>query len=277
MTAGVCLWLAGGWLLDAANEPKPPTMVNPTQPPQGYVAGRIVPSVLHGPNTDIAMPPAGRSVIHVWLQGCADCMPAFEAMRVLDSAGGLRVRVPVVNVAYGEADVTWATRYGVSHNLVFDQGGASVVKPLGIGSFTTLVVDTDGTILLRDRPDRAGYLARVRAAVGAENLEPEPPPEDNPQEGVQDTNFDSAAVARVVDAHRAEVKRRCWDQMGEAKTSTSVVVRLSIGTNGHVESSSTSGDDPAIAKCIELQIRGWVFPPPTQATTVNIPFKFIRQ
>jgi hypothetical protein len=79
--------------------------------------------------------------------------------------GGSSFDAPVINVAYGEADVTWAQGYGVSKNLVFDPGGAAVVRPLGIGSFTTLVVDPDGAILHRDRPDRPGYAERMRNAV----------------------------------------------------------------------------------------------------------------
>jgi hypothetical protein len=39
------------------------------------------------------------------------------------------------------------------------------VTPLGIGSFTTLVVDGDGAVLAIDRPDRPGFAERITAAL----------------------------------------------------------------------------------------------------------------
>ena len=276
MIAGVCLWQLGGWaLVMIANRdpipPEPPTL--------GYIAGRIRPSVLHGPGSStMTMPPVTRSVVHVWLQGCADCMPAFEAMRELESSGGLGVRVPIINVAYGEAETTWARRYGVDHNLVFDPGGANVVKPLGIGTFTTLVIDGDGTILHRDRPDRAGYRDRVRAAVGNANLEPEPTVDPNDPLAPARAPFDAAAVQRVVAAHQAGVRRTCWERSrNQGPQSANVTLKLTIGPEGHVVSSSSSGDDPAIAKCVEDQAKTWLFPLPESTVSVNIPFKFVRE
>ena len=214
MVAGVTLWVLGGWVLELATR-VPPIREMPTTP--GYEAGHIARGVLHGPGRDLVMPPVERSIIHVWLQGCQDCMPAFEAMRDVEDRGGLGVKVPIINVAYGEADPTWAARYRVDSNLVFDIGGATVVKPLGIGTFTTLVVDSNGSILHRDRPDRPGYRDRVRAAVGAENVVPDPAPEPDfvaqPDYPPLPTSqgLDTAGVERVVAAHRSEIKRACWD------------------------------------------------------------------
>lgn len=161
MIAGVALWVVGGFVVERLRAGGPRSGASTP----GYIAGSVRPVVLHGPDHDVALPPKTLAVVNVWLQGCADCMPAFDAMRQLEDEGGLGVDVPVYNVAYGEADPTWAMRYGVHTNLVFDPGGASVVRPLGIGTFTTLVIDSQGTILHRDRPDRPGYRARVRAAV----------------------------------------------------------------------------------------------------------------
>jgi hypothetical protein len=278
MVAGVALWVLGGWALEGLHggEPKPTVVQTP-----GYVAGRLTRSVLSGPGGTFVMPPPARSVVNVWLQGCQDCMPAFEAMARLQREGGLNVPSPIINVAYGEADATWAGRYGVATNLVFDPGGASVVKPLGIGTFTTMVVEPDGTIIHRDRPDRPGYAARVRSAViyGNPNVVPEPlgdPLAVAPPDG---TPFDSAGVERVIAAHRAAIKRTCWDRSRrtDAPSQVSVTVALSVGTDGRVLASTSSGDDPVVAKCIEAQTRTWVFPRPTIATAVNIPFKFVQE
>ncbi len=136
-------------------------------------AGRIVPTLLHGPDGDALMPPATRAIVHVWGQGCDGCMPSFAAMRELQDEGGLGVTVPVYNVTYGYVDLPWAERYGVRTNLVVDRLGASVVAPLGIDTFTTLVLDGNGNIVHRDRPDRPGYRDRIRAAVGSPNVVPD--------------------------------------------------------------------------------------------------------
>jgi hypothetical protein len=130
--------------------------------------GPIGPVTLSGPQRTVTLPMEGPVIVNVWLQGCADCMPAFEAYGAIDEAGGLRpAEVPVVNVAFGNADAGWASRYGVAENLVFDPGGSAIVRPLGIGTFTTLVLDSRGYVRHRDRPNLAGYADRVTGAVRA--------------------------------------------------------------------------------------------------------------
>ena len=127
---------------------------------------KISPNVLRGPDGPRTIPASETTIVHVWLQGCADCMPAFEAMKQNQAEGGLKLGTPIINVAYGEADAAWAARYGVRDNLVMDSDGSAIVSPLGIGTFTTLVVDRHGAVLHRDRPDRAGYTSRLRAVLG---------------------------------------------------------------------------------------------------------------
>jgi hypothetical protein len=280
MIGGVALWVLGGWALEAFDARSEPTPILVGQTP-GYVAGRLPQSMLKGPGGVFAMPQPVRSVVHIWLQGCQDCMPAFNAMAQLQSEGGLNFDAPVINVAYGEADLTWANRYGVGTNLVFDPGGVSVVKPLGIGTFTTLVVEPDGTILHRDRPDRPGYAQRVRTAVStgrpvAVSTTTDDPFADSPP---LPGPLDSAGVDLVVSRHRADIKRTCWEQSGRAgaPSHASVTIALTIGTDGRVVSSSSVGDDPVLAKCIESQTRTWSFPRPAAPTSVNIPFKFVRE
>lgn len=267
MVAGAALWVVGGFVVERLRAPGPlPRVSTP-----GYLAGRVGPTVLHGPDQDVALPPKSLAVLHVWLQGCLDCMPAFEAMRRLEDEGGLGVDVPVYNIAYGEADPTWAARYGVRSNLVFDPGGASVVRPLGIGTFTTLVIDRSGTVLLRDRPDRPGYRARVRAAL-----------HDEDPRGASPT-LDAASIARVAAAHRPAVKQACWDpyQPGAAHGLTaSVTVVATVGPDGLVESSSSTGSDTKLARCVEDQVRTWRFPTPDHgesAVSVSIPFELVRE
>ncbi len=131
------------------------------------VDGRaVVRATLRGPDGEQALPNGRKTVVHVWLQGCADCMPAFEAMR-RDSAEFEREweGVPTINVAYGQADPSWAAAHGVRHHLVYDATGSAIVQPLGITSFTTLVLDEGGHVLHRDRPDSPGYVGRIRHAL----------------------------------------------------------------------------------------------------------------
>ena len=90
--------------------------------------------------------------------------------------------------------------------------------------------------------------------------------------------LDSSSVERVVASHRTGVKRTCWERGGaDQKASVNVTVSATVGPDGHVIGTSSSGDDPVVGKCIESQVRGWVFGAPGSTTTVNIPFKFVRQ
>src|SRR5262249_29855233 len=90
--------------------------------------------------------------------------------------------------------------------------------------------------------------------------------------------LDQAGVERVVAGHRTGVKRTCWERGGaDQKSSVNVTVTANVSPDGHVASTSSSGDDPVVAKCIETQVGAWKFPPPGSPTTINIPFKFVRQ
>jgi hypothetical protein len=132
--------------------------------------GMFPSTTLTGEGGSVTFPPTEPTVVHVWLQGCADCMPAFEAQKRHVDAG-VYTGVPVVNVAYGQADATWARTYGVSDRLFFDPG-SHVVQPLRIGTFTTFVVDEDGDIRFRGRPDQDGFAHRLAGALEATRLDP---------------------------------------------------------------------------------------------------------
>ena len=90
--------------------------------------------------------------------------------------------------------------------------------------------------------------------------------------------LDQAGVERVVAGHRQGVKRTCWERGGQdQKSSVNVTVTANVASNGSVASTSSTGDDPVVAKCIESQVKTWQFPAPGAPTTINIPFKFVRQ
>jgi len=96
--------------------------------------------------------------------------------------------------------------------------------------------------------------------------------------GAAGGGLDSSSVERVVASHRAGVKRTCWERGGaDQKSSVNVMVSATVAPDGSVSGTSSSGDDPVVAKCIEGQVRSWRFNAPGSTTTVNIPFKFVRQ
>jgi hypothetical protein len=72
--------------------------------------------------------------------------------------------VPVVNVAYGNAEPAWAESYGVEQRLVMDRGDL-LVRPLQVSRFTTFVVAADGTIVFRGEPSAADFEHRLASAV----------------------------------------------------------------------------------------------------------------
>jgi hypothetical protein len=107
---------------------------------------------------------------------------------------------------------------------------------------------------------------------GGPNVSPNGP------SGGAGAGLDQAGVERVVAAHRTGVKRTCWERGGaDQKSSVNVTVTANVGPDGNVASTSSSGDDPVVAKCIESQVKTWQVPRPGSNTTINIPFKFVRQ
>lgn len=81
----------------------------------------------------------------------------------------------------------------------------------------------------------------------------------------------------VLRSRMSEVKRTCWEtDAGSALSSANVRLTLTIGADGHVQNASVTGDEP-VASCIAQEARGWTFAAPDTATTVNIPFRFVRQ
>ena len=242
-------------------------------PPIVTNEGRLIPVMLTGPDGTMRVPAAsGKTIVNVWLQGCSDCMPAFEAMREQGARELDRCGLKVINVAYGEGDPAWAGRYNVRTNLVYDRGGNAIVRPLAITSFTTLVLDENGAILHRDRPDRVGFGERMAMFCEEQANHPSPA---NPWGSKE---LDQAAVEEVVSVHRVALKRACWDAPSLASNDEAeVTVRAVVGTNGTVVETSSTGTDRDIARCVEGQVKTWTFPSPSERKVLSIPFKFSRK
>ena len=75
------------------------------------------------------------------------------------------------------------------------------------------------------------------------------------------------------------MKRTCWERNSgpDQKSSVNVTVNATVAPNGTVSSTSSQGDDPVVAKCIESQVKTWTFPAPGESKQIALPFKFVRQ
>lgn len=82
-------------------------------------------------------------------------------------------------------------------------------------------------------------------------------------------------IERTVQSYMPGVRRGCWDNSNAP--SGDVRASITIGGSGAVQSVSTQSGDAALARCIEIKVKGWKFPPPGGSQTVNVPFKFLRQ
>ncbi|MBI1949050.1 MAG: hypothetical protein HYS27_25400 [Deltaproteobacteria bacterium] len=208
------------------------------------------PMTLPGPaETTVTL--SGIAIVHVWLQGCPDCMPAFEAIKRL--APEHRFRVPTFNVAYGNADPSWARSYGVDTNLGFDDG-SHLVRPLGIGTFTTFVVDTRGTAVRVGSPAEEGYASRLQDAVDETTRASQEVPGDTMR---------TVATFAYLRGRSGEL-RRCVDWW--RGTTATVVLSLRVDADGalvdvHAAPATTVAADPRssapAAACIERAVRRW--------------------
>jgi outer membrane biosynthesis protein TonB len=93
----------------------------------------------------------------------------------------------------------------------------------------------------------------------------------------------AADVERVVQSHRAFVKRQCWESAlasrpPSAPSSARVVVTMNVAPDGRVQSVNASGGDgyPGLSGCVQGQVKSWAFPP-SEGSTVTVPFVFAAQ
>jgi hypothetical protein len=89
--------------------------------------------------------------------------------------------------------------------------------------------------------------------------------------------FTEGQVAQVIGQHQVAIRRACWERNSSSKSSVNVSVSLTIGPDGSAQGVSASGDDPAVAHCIENDVRNWRFPNMGCSQKIAVPFKFVRQ
>jgi predicted Zn finger-like uncharacterized protein len=84
-------------------------------------------------------------------------------------------------------------------------------------------------------------------------------------------------IRQVIQLHQVGIQRTCWERSSSGKSAVNVSVSLTIGPDGSAQGPAATGDDPAVAKCIENDVRGWHFPAMGCSQKIAVPFKFVRQ
>src|SRR5687768_899505 len=116
--------------VETASAPTPPEPAPPSTeqlPEDEWPRGELA-----GPSTTWPVPLRGPLVAHVWLEGCRDCMPAFEAWKRIKEMGSID-DLSQIHVAYGRASDEFVREYGVGHRLVYDTDGSAGVRPFNVG------------------------------------------------------------------------------------------------------------------------------------------------
>jgi predicted Zn finger-like uncharacterized protein len=150
---------------------------------------------------------------------------------------------------------------------------ADSAQPAAPETKTAGKVATNGSKTAPTAEKKGLDLSGLNAGPGGPNVGP-----GGGAAGASGGGLDSAGVERVVAAHRAGVKRTCWERGAtDQKSSVNINVSATVNPDGSVGSSSASGDDPVVGKCIADQVRTWRFPAPGSPQPIVIPFKFVRQ
>lgn len=142
----------------------------PAASPSGRRVRRLKGRLMNLDGERLQLPSGEPMVVNVFLERCADCMPAFRSWR--DNRERLDLSIPVVNVAYARATPSWLKQYKLDDNVWIDRGQVAV-NPHGIRTFTTLVIDAEGRIMLRILPTQKNYVQRVNDAVASVTVSPE--------------------------------------------------------------------------------------------------------
>ena len=84
-------------------------------------------------------------------------------------------------------------------------------------------------------------------------------------------------IETVVRSHSAETKRACWQSYDGGTSSAQETVRIVIDESGHVSSAHAEGNNAWVGRCLERELKRWVFPPSGGSTTLDLPYKFFNR
>jgi hypothetical protein len=103
--------------------------------------------------------------------------------------------------------------------------------------------------------------------LGRPESPPAPPPGLSPDQ-----------TAATVRSHTITVRRKCWDLLDAGGASRSLTtVHMNIDDSGTVSSAQADGDNDAVARCLENEVKSWTFPGDGGVTQLSLPFRFSRQ
>ena len=95
--------------------------------------------------------------------------------------------------------------------------------------------------------------------------------------GVPGQCISGSQVQQVIANHQVAIRRACWERNPSSKPSANVSVTLTVAADGSAQNVSATGDDPAVAKCIETDLHNWRFPAMGCSQKTSFGFKFVRQ
>jgi len=101
--------------------------------------------------------------------------------------------------------------------------------------------------------------------------------EDMESGGVPGQCISGSQVQQVIANHQVAIRRACWERSPSAKPSANVSVTMTVAADGSAQGVSATGDDPAVAKCIETDVKNWRFPAMGCSQKTGFGFKFVRQ
>jgi predicted Zn finger-like uncharacterized protein len=101
--------------------------------------------------------------------------------------------------------------------------------------------------------------------------------EDMESGGVPGQCISGSQVQQVIANHQVAIRRACWERSPSSKPSANVSVTMTVAGDGSAQGVTATGDDPAVAKCIETDVKNWHFPAMGCSQKTGFGFKFVRQ
>ncbi len=83
----------------------------------------------------------------------------------------------------------------------------------------------------------------------------------------------ASSLRAAFEAHTSVVQAECWDKPITTRSSVDLSIHVVVGPGGKVSSLYGSGNDKATTRCIENQVRSWMFDSEGEG---DIPFRFSR-
>jgi len=268
---------------------------------------RVVADPFAMPPADVAMSPAAPNVPAA---APADAPPVLAATATAQQESGSRKAPPWIAIAM----IVLAAAFGITAALaLFLRGPATAPAPVVIqmpsnvapspqptgAAQPTATQDTDPTPLPQASSTTTAKVGGPAIAAAGSGAAKPPPtastggfslssglgvsrPTVDPTAGGDGPKapgqcLTSSQIQGVIGQHRIGVSRMCWEKSASTRQSVNVGVTLSIGPGGEVQSVSASGEDGAVAKCVENDVRNWHFPAGGCVQQTFFSLKFVKQ